>query len=106
MLLDTGRAIVHLHAIIVHAACNAWGNAIITFFTPFDPAPCDKKSRSVHQTLFPLFGEGSGHETITVHAMNFKHSDIGEWLHYKNKLVVLTTEWLPWLQTNWRQSGC
>ena len=32
-------------------------------FTPFDPAPCDKKSRSEHQTLFPLFGEGSGHET-------------------------------------------
>ena len=22
-------------------------------------------------------------------------------VHYKNKLVVLTTEWLPWLQTNW-----
>ena len=22
-----------------------------------------------------------------------------------NKLVVLTTEWLPWLQTNWRDSG-
>ena len=40
------------------------GNAIITFFTPFDPAPCDKKSRSEHQTLFPLFGEGSGHETM------------------------------------------
>ena len=49
--------------IILHAACNAWGNAIITFFTPFDLAPCDKKSRSEHQTLFPLFGEGSGHET-------------------------------------------
>jgi len=26
----------------------------------FDPAPCDKKSRSKHQTLFPLFGEGLG----------------------------------------------
>ena len=25
--------------------------------------------------------------------------------HCKNKLVVLTTEWLPWLQTNWRDSG-
>ena len=46
--------------IILH---TAWGNAIITFFMPFDPAPCDKKSRSEHQTLFPLFGEGSGHET-------------------------------------------
>ena len=22
-----------------------------------------------------------------------------------NKLVVLTTEWLPWLQTNWKDSG-
>ena len=22
-----------------------------------------------------------------------------------NKLVVLTTQWLPWLQTNWRDSG-
>ena len=65
MLLDTGRAIVQTAqlGIILHAACNAWGNAIITFFTPFDPAPCDKKSRSEHQTLFPLFGEGSGHET-------------------------------------------
>ena len=25
--------------------------------------------------------------------------------HCKNKLVVLTTEWLPWLQTKWRDSG-
>jgi len=25
--------------------------------------------------------------------------------HCKNKLVVLTTEWLPWLQTSWRDSG-
>ena len=65
MLLDTGRTIVQTahRGIILHAACNAGGNAIITFFTPFDPAPCDKKSRSEHQILFPLFGEGSGHET-------------------------------------------
>ena len=34
------------------------GNAIITFFMPFDPAPCDKKCHSEHQTLFPLFGGG------------------------------------------------
>ena len=26
-------------------------------------------------------------------------------MHCKNKLVVLTTEWLPWLQTNWRDIG-
>ena len=32
------------------------GNAIITFFMPFDPTPYDKKSHSEHQTLFPLFG--------------------------------------------------
>ena len=25
--------------------------------------------------------------------------------HWKNKLVVLTTEWLPQLQTSWRDSG-
>ena len=25
--------------------------------------------------------------------------------HCENKLVVSTTEWLPWLQTNWRDSG-
>ena len=31
-----------------------------TFFMLFDPTPCDKKSRSEHQTLFPLFGEGLG----------------------------------------------
>ena len=36
------------------------GNAMITSFTPFDPTLCDKKSRSEHQTLFPLFGEGLG----------------------------------------------
>ena len=38
--------------------CMCTGNAIITFFTPFDPAPCDKKCRSEHQILFPLFGGG------------------------------------------------
>ena len=27
---------------------------------------------------------------------------ISDW---KDKLVVLTTEWLPWLQANWRNSG-
>ena len=27
------------------------------------------------------------------------------YIYCKNKLVVLTTEWLPWLQTNWRDSG-
>ena len=26
-------------------------------------------------------------------------------IYCKNKLVVLTTEWSPWLQTNWRDSG-
>ena len=26
-------------------------------------------------------------------------------IHCKNKLVVSTTEWLPWLQTNWKDSG-
>jgi len=53
-LLDTGRAIVQTAqlGIILHAACNAWRNAIITFFMPFNPTPCDKKSRSEHQTLF------------------------------------------------------
>jgi len=25
--------------------------------------------------------------------------------HCKNRLAILTTEWLPWLQTNWRQRG-
>jgi len=26
-------------------------------------------------------------------------------VHYKNKLGILTPAWLPWLQTNWRNSG-
>ena len=38
--------------------CTCMGNAIITSFTPFHPAPCDKKCRSEHQTLFPLFRGG------------------------------------------------
>ena len=29
----------------------------------------------------------------------------GKVVHCKNKLVVLTTEWLPWLQTSQRDSG-
>ena len=29
---------------------------VITFLTPFSPAPCAKKYRSEHQTLFPRFG--------------------------------------------------
>ena len=37
--------------------CTCMGNA---FFTPFDPTPCDKKCRSEHQTLFPLFRRGLG----------------------------------------------
>ena len=38
--------------------CTCTGNAIITFFTPFNPTPCDKKCCSEHQTLFPLLGGG------------------------------------------------
>jgi len=30
---------------------------------------------------------------------------IPTYFHCKNKLVVLTTEWLLWLQTSWRDSG-
>ena len=26
--------------------------------------------------------------------------------HCINKVVVFTTEWLPWLETNWRDSSC
>ena len=26
-------------------------------------------------------------------------------IHCKNKLAVSTTEWLPWLRTNWRDGG-
>ena len=74
--MDTGRAIVQTAqlGIIFHAACNAWGNAIITFFMPFDPAPYDKKSHSEHQTLFPLFGEG--HKTKVKHNgdMGMRHN--------------------------------
>ena len=29
----------------------------------------------------------------------------GDPIYCKNKLVVLITEWSPWLQTNWRDSG-
>ena len=31
--------------------------------------------------------------------------DSEDQVNCKNKLVVLTTEWLPWLQTNWSDSG-
>ena len=45
-LLDTGRAIIKTIqlAIFLHAACDAWGNALITFFTPFDLASHEEKS--------------------------------------------------------------
>jgi len=39
---------------------SGYKNAIMTFFTKYGPAPCDKNCRSDHQTLFPLFGEGLG----------------------------------------------
>ena len=39
--------------------CTCTGNAIITFFMPFDPAPCDKNTRP----SFHFSGEGSGDET-------------------------------------------
>ena len=38
---------------------------------------------------------------------NNKDQNSGSFIfqHYKNKLVVLTREWLPWLQSSWRDSG-
>ena len=38
--------------------CLQCKSAIVTFFTPFNPTPCDKKCRSEHQTLFPLYRRG------------------------------------------------
>ena len=45
--------------------------------------------------LWPVF---------TVHDLNTTHAILHS-IHCKNKLVVLTTEWLPWLQTSQRDSG-
>ena len=52
--LDTGRAIIQTAqlGIILHAACNAWPNVIITFFMPFDPAHVTRK---VVQNTRPSF---------------------------------------------------
>ena len=41
---------------------------------------------------------------ISGDAQSHKQTD-KENVHCINTLVVLTTEWLPWLQTNWRDSG-
>jgi len=35
----------------------------MTFFTKYGSTSYDKKCCSEHQTLFPLFGGGSGNET-------------------------------------------
>ena len=57
-LLDTGRAIIHLvSSYMLHAMHGGCNNYILYAVWP---RPCDKKSRSEHQTLFPLFGEGLG----------------------------------------------
>ena len=36
---------------------------------------------------------------------SFSNTTVCKYPHCKNKLVVLTTERLPWLQTSWRDSG-
>ena len=60
---------------------------------------CDEYGRmAMAEIKTPLFTKGKKQlEKVNV--------DWSRELHCKNKLVVLTTEWLPWLQTNWRDSG-
>ena len=43
--------------------CTCMGNAIITFFTPFNPAPCDRNVAQNTRPSFRFLGEGSGDET-------------------------------------------
>ena len=41
----------------------------------------------------------------TAHDVQYMASKQLSVVHCKNKLVILTTEWLPWLQSSWRDSG-
>ena len=86
------------------------GNVRITFFTPFDPTPCNKKSCSEHQTLH--FSGGSGHETSDKSTRPSpsilaycKRSETGQWeglgmslgilfLYLNNKKNMLPWWWL------------
>ena len=47
--------------------------------------------------------EWAGRPWTQVHVDHADHF-LGK-MHCKNKLIFLTTEWLPWLQTNWRGSN-
>ena len=58
MLLDTGRAEQSYTWFHLTRCMQCMENAITIFFMPSDPDPCDKKSHSEHQTLFPLFKKG------------------------------------------------
>jgi len=60
----------------------------MTFFTKYNPAPCDKKCRSEHQTLFPLFRGGSGNETSD-RQLAWGLGTRPEWWLYKDISVYL-----------------
>ena len=61
---------------LVCLQCTCTGNAIITFFTLFDPAPCDNKCRSEHsRPSFCFSGEGSGDETNSRTGSRFRFCD-------------------------------
>jgi len=54
-----GYVVVHMDWGVRNSS-SGYKNAIMTFFTKYSTAPCDRKCRSEHQTLFLFFGEGLG----------------------------------------------
>ena len=70
--------------------CTCMGNAIITFFIPFDPAPCDKKCCSEHQTLFLLFEGGVWGRDYTEHSLECNHHDIDAVIHTTYNLFSIS----------------
>ena len=62
----------------------------------------------VQKTFFPSFRNGKREERQEGRPKGkvlLLFTNKNKQLHYQNKLVALTTEWLPWLQTRWRDSS-
>ena len=79
----------------LHAACNAWWNAIITFFSHSTPP---NLTRKVIQNTRPSFSHvqgGSGHETILVHlSAVYRDSIVNYKLNGPNELTAVLSSTL------------
>ena len=66
----------------------------------------NKSTEKIWESSWDLNPSPSEYVSDDLNPKHFKYQSDTRWVYtLRKRLVVLTTEWLPWLQSSWRYSG-